>query len=415
VFFPDTMKWIPILPITLGAVLLGLTPAGWAQPIQPLTESPRPTNRFDFQHGDHVLFVGGGWLAAERQWGYVETRLTLHYPARDLTFRNLAWTNTATAADEDAPPAAAWKGVTNAMARFRPTVAVVSLDATGTNHSLIPSNRFAARLGWILEHLKSAGGTNELRCLVLGPRRLEPPWPLRLNNELTNTIHGAEAIAQAHAATFVDLRELLGNLRSFGITNPVTSDGITLTRPGHRTVSELIPMGLNWEPNTWRAGILKDGTLRPGSYGAAITNLTRSDRFVRCSLEVEQLPCPPILGSNQPVRYVIEPARVQVQGLTNEHFQLSIDGKNIRTLPFLLWQQSAPLLQGPDFDQAETLRLAIVEKNALASGEAEEQAGDVEARVAALERRIATLRRPVARTYEFAIIRATNAPAAKAP
>src|SRR4030095_12547029 len=49
------------------------------------------TNVFEFRDGDRVVLIGDTFIEREQSYGYVEHMLTTHYPARNISFRNLGW------------------------------------------------------------------------------------------------------------------------------------------------------------------------------------------------------------------------------------------------------------------------------------------------------------------------------------
>src|SRR3954454_3911771 len=49
-------------------------------------QDPKP---FVFKDGDRVVFLGSTWIEREQEYGYWESALTVAYPDKKLTFRNL--------------------------------------------------------------------------------------------------------------------------------------------------------------------------------------------------------------------------------------------------------------------------------------------------------------------------------------
>ncbi|MBI1899478.1 MAG: hypothetical protein HYS13_00005, partial [Planctomycetia bacterium] len=52
--------------------------------------APKP-DPFDLRDGDRVAFIGDVLIEREQIAGHIETMLTLRYPNRHVTFRNLGW------------------------------------------------------------------------------------------------------------------------------------------------------------------------------------------------------------------------------------------------------------------------------------------------------------------------------------
>ena len=50
-----------------------------------------PTKPFELRDGDRVVFLGDTLMEREKDFGYIELMMTLRFPERNITFRNLGW------------------------------------------------------------------------------------------------------------------------------------------------------------------------------------------------------------------------------------------------------------------------------------------------------------------------------------
>ena len=50
-----------------------------------------PVKPFELRDGDRVVFLGDTLIERETHYGYVELMMTLRFPYRNVTFRNLGW------------------------------------------------------------------------------------------------------------------------------------------------------------------------------------------------------------------------------------------------------------------------------------------------------------------------------------
>ena len=50
-----------------------------------------PAKPFDLREGDRVVFLGDTLMEREKDYGYIELMMTLRFPERNVTFRNLGW------------------------------------------------------------------------------------------------------------------------------------------------------------------------------------------------------------------------------------------------------------------------------------------------------------------------------------
>jgi lysophospholipase L1-like esterase len=401
-----------------GLLVLGLLFTVWvqsvrAQPMRPAAAAAPPTNSFELRDGDRVVLLGDAFMARENDLGYLETRLTLQYPTCDVTFRNLGWlTNTPLGGPraDFPPPEKSFDLLKEQLRPLKPTVAIIGYGMDASAEGEAGLSRFTTNYSRLLDAVQAAAGTNSVRFLLFGPGRVEklpPPAPdPAARNELLERYTAAiKEVADKRGAAFVSLLNVMGDLAIFRVTNALTLDGSQLSPQGYRLMADLLPSRLRWDANVWRVGILKDGTFRQGAYGIQATNLERTSNFVRFNAVLEQLPSPPVLVSNQPLPGLGPSGTIQVQGLAPTNYALKIGGQWVKTLPSLKWGFSDRIDTGPDFDQAEELRRAIVKKNDLFRQRAlvrdSAEAAKVDPLIADQEKTIARLRKPVKRTYEL--------------
>ena len=57
----------------------------------PLLAWAAPTKPFELREGDRVVFLGDTLMEREKDFGYIELMMTLRFPERNVTFRNLGW------------------------------------------------------------------------------------------------------------------------------------------------------------------------------------------------------------------------------------------------------------------------------------------------------------------------------------
>jgi hypothetical protein len=50
-----------------------------------------PQKPFELRDGDRVVFLGDALMEREKDYGYIELMMTLRFPDRNVTFRNLGW------------------------------------------------------------------------------------------------------------------------------------------------------------------------------------------------------------------------------------------------------------------------------------------------------------------------------------
>ena len=81
---------------------------------------------FEFEDGDRVVFVGDTLVEREQLYGYIEQRLTVEFPDRNVTFRNLGWSADTPAGESRASfdfdkPGKGFQKLKDQMAAIQPT------------------------------------------------------------------------------------------------------------------------------------------------------------------------------------------------------------------------------------------------------------------------------------------------------
>jgi hypothetical protein len=57
----------------------------------PLLAFAAAPKQFELRDGDRVVFLGDTLVEREKDYGYIELMMTLRFPERNVTFRNLDW------------------------------------------------------------------------------------------------------------------------------------------------------------------------------------------------------------------------------------------------------------------------------------------------------------------------------------
>src|SRR6185436_3456519 len=280
------MKMHLFLLPALAALALSLVPA-----------CAQNTNAFELRDGDRVVFLGDTFIEREQQFGFIEHLATTHFPGRHVTFRNLGWSADTPLGVSRAgfdTPDKGFDRLKEQLALVRPTVAFLSYGMTASFDGDAGIPRFKAAMEKLMATIRAGAGTTEVRFVILGPipheklpAPLPDPGPHLIH--LTNYNAALREIAAAQNARFVNLLDLVGASQVYNPGPPFTDDGIHLNSYGYRRVAESIAMGLDWDAHVWRAGILFNGKLREGSYGAKFLDFGSTGDQSKLVLQTEQL------------------------------------------------------------------------------------------------------------------------------
>jgi lysophospholipase L1-like esterase len=334
------------------------------------------TNAFEFRDGDRVVLVGDTLIEREQTYGFVEFVLTTHFPDRNVTFRNLGWSadtpegQSRVGFDHSKPPGFWFQQLTNAIAQLKPTVVFLGYGMANSFAGEAAVPRFVSQMERLMDALQQNAGPEKLRFVLLSPIPHEKlpgalPDPAKHNVQLAAYTEALKGLAAKRDAHFINLFTQLDATKAPPPVSPITDDGIHLTSYGYRRAAEEIASGLNWEPHVFRIGIVADGKIREGAYGAKITEMNKQEDRLRAVIELEQIVYPPWTPLDGRKGLSAPADRMQVLGMKAGDYDLMIDGQFIRTLSDAQCRSSFLIERGPHFEQAEELRQAILKKNEL--------------------------------------------------
>jgi putative heme-binding domain-containing protein len=334
------------------------------------------TNAFELRDGDRVVLVGDTLIEREQAYAFVECMLTTHFPERNVTFRNLGWSadtpvgQSRVGFDHDKPPAFWFQQLTNSIAQLKPTVVFLGYGMANSFDGEAGLPKFTADLNKLVDAIQQNAGVTQIRFVLLSPiphEKLPPPLPdpTRHNEQLTAYTKAIKEIAAKRNAHFVDLFAALDFSRFIPPPPPITDDGIHLNSYGYRRAAEVIAMGLKWEAHVWRVGLLADGKIRQGSYGVKVIQSERKEESARLVIQTENLVDPPWEGQGKPAPLSSPPNRVQIANIKPGRYDVKVDGQLIKVAADAEIRGGVVIDRGPQFDQAEELRQAILKKNEL--------------------------------------------------
>lgn len=356
------MKFSRILIV----MLLSLVPARAAE----------EAAQFEFKQGDRITLVGDTLIEREGQLGYIETLLTQSLPDHNLTFRNLGWSGDlpngrARASFDWNQPETVWfERLMNQIVETRPTVLIVGYGMAASLDPNYDTQRFENDLTRLVETVADRVEPAP-RIVLLGPPSHENLGPQFGDveahyRELEKYRDVVKFVAERTNQRFIDL---LGGLMEEPVPDreiAATTNGIHLSRYGYRALAGYLASMLGAPATYWRIGILEDGTVRDGSFGATVTNLVHTPEQISFAAKLDYLP-DTVFSTRDGRRMTGEVGRMQFRGLGDLEnlWALVVDGEKVEVVEDLFWEQSRAISKGPDNEQQEALRRAVVRKNEL--------------------------------------------------
>lgn len=323
-----------------------------------------PPGEFKLNDGDRVVLLGNTLIEREQRYGYWETLLTCRYPDKNVTFRNLGWSGDTVFGDARAgfgSTADGFRHLKEHVLALRPTVILMAYGFNESFEGPAGLPKFTEGLKVLLDALAPA----KARIVLLTPPRQEDLGrPLPESTEQNQNIQRYGAVirqmAGARGLTVVDLFQMLGDKGGASPRPLLTDNGIHLTAFGYWRAAAALERGLGWKPFPWRVAIEPNGNV--AAEGVRVADLHTSP--VAFQATDGRLPAP------------VDPRRegdgsslagfervLQVRGLAPGRYELIIDGQSVVEADAAAWAKGVVLRRGPEFDQVEKLRSAIVGKN----------------------------------------------------
>ncbi|MEJ7596251.1 MAG: hypothetical protein WKF77_32490, partial [Planctomycetaceae bacterium] len=178
-------------------------PERFAAPVMPAKIRAAP---FQFEDGDHVVFVGATFYERAQLSEHLEATLAGTCGEKHVTFRNLGWSADTVFADSrgifDKPDVGYLRMVEHIRAE-EPTVAFICY---GQNEALtdgMTADQYSNQLGRLLDELAASG----IVCVLVSPHELLPalppiPSPSRFNPKINVFSEATSSVAQFEVNLF---------------------------------------------------------------------------------------------------------------------------------------------------------------------------------------------------------------------
>jgi lysophospholipase L1-like esterase len=321
---------------------------------------------FQLQDGDRVVWLGNALLEREQRYGYWEAALTRRYPDKNITFRNLGWSGDTVFGQARAGFGSTVDGFRHLkehVLALKPTVIIIAYGLNESFQGAPGLARFREGLKVLLDTL----APTKARMVLLSPLRQEDlgrplPDPTKQNDNLRLYAEVLRQTATQRGCLFVNLYELLGGESKAPPAIPLTDNGIHLTAYGYWRATAALERGLGLKPLAWRIEIDDKG--KADAQGVRVTQRQPSPLAFQATDAA--LPVPPA-PEQSPSRELLPGSErvLLVRGLASGKYILTIDGHPVATATAAEWAAGVKLERGPEFDQEQRLRQAIVEKNRL--------------------------------------------------
>ncbi len=323
---------------------------------------------FDFEKGDRVVFIGNTFADQLRLHGYLETLLTTRHPEHKLRFRILGWSGDTLTVR---PRPLNFGGLDEHLGQQKASVIIACF---GMNESYDgPDGVDAFRADWraFVEHVRSQryDGKSPPRLIMVSPIYHEPTPRIgdaqQHNANLRRYVAVMDDVARETATPFVDLYSVTEALAKESPSQRLTKNGIHLNLYGYWAVGQLFDNTLASDAVSWRVEIDAKRPSLTHATGTEVSGLEVSEQGLAFSVSDRQLPSPiPPAGAVVHSSLIARQPTLTVKNLKAGSYRLLIDNEVVATAGHDQWAVGVVLTTTPSHQAVETLRQAIVEKNA---------------------------------------------------
>lgn len=344
--------------------------AGAVVPFLAIAQST-PTSvppRFALVDGDRVVLLGSTLVEREGSHGYLEAALARRFPSPNIQFRNLGWSGDNVFGEARAGFGRIDQGFAELKKHVQaisPTVILLNYGANESFAGKAGLEPFVAGLNALLATLDET----KARIVLIAPPAHEDlgrplPDPAQHNRDLKLYGEAIAKVAAERGAPFVNLFDLLGAKLQPPAGAPLTDNGIHLTAYGYWRAGEALAQGLGLPEPRWQVEI---DTTRSNvaARGTMLGQARFSPGEIRFVARDQQLPLPPAPAGSPPESLQVGPRMLRAFDLPAGTYALKIDGQQVASGSQRSWAEGVAVNEGPEFEQAEKLREAILEKNEL--------------------------------------------------
>jgi len=223
-------------------ILAALTTFFAAPPSVPAADpTPPPAAKFELLDGDRVVFLGNTLIEREQKYGYWELMLTMAWPDRNITFRNLGWSGDTVWGESRAgfgTQADGFKALVEQVNAAKPTVIFVGYGNVEAFDGEKGLPKFIEGFDKLLDVLEAT----KARIVLLGPVAQSTLHSKNTGaaeyNRSVELYDGAiSELAKKRSHRFVGLAALSLAMHTPGADNPLaqsaTTNGLDVTDTGY--------------------------------------------------------------------------------------------------------------------------------------------------------------------------------------
>jgi len=227
------------------AVVVSLTAAA-PRSAHATDPAPLPAAKFELLDGDRVVFLGNTLIEREQKYGYWELMLTMAWPDRNITFRNLGWSGDTVWGESRAGfgiQADGFKALVQQVNAAKPTVIFVGYGNVEAFDGEKGLPRFIDGFNKLLDVLEATKARIVVLSSIKQDQLITPNRDFGAYHlEVDRYSAAMREAAERRSHRFIDLATETGELHAGLVrvtTPPRTTNGMDLTEWGYQ---ELVPV-----------------------------------------------------------------------------------------------------------------------------------------------------------------------------
>ena len=333
-------------------------------------QSKSQQTKLDLKEGDRVVFIGNTFADQLRLYNYLETLLTSQASAKNITFRNLAWSGDTL---NLRPRPLNFGSLDDHLHQQKADVIVACFGMNESFAGKAGLKEFTDSWEKFLKHLASQkyNGTSAPRVALISPiahENREPPLPdpAAHNQSLSEYTQAMQAVAARHHLPFVDLFTTTKKLMDENPSQKLTRNGIHLNEYGYWALSHFVAGELLGKKIKSPQLMVDLANQKIQTTNAEIIQQTFQPEKIQFTVKEKVLPIPAppesaIVHSN----LLAAQPRLTVRNLPAGNYRLLVNGTPIVEASHTDWNRGLQLQNLPSQSLVTDLRSTIDRKNEL--------------------------------------------------
>ncbi|MCH9655419.1 MAG: SGNH/GDSL hydrolase family protein [Planctomycetes bacterium] len=326
--------------------------------------------KLEWKAGDRVVLIGNTFADQLRLYNYLETLLTSLAPAKNITFRNLAWSGDTL---NLRPRPLNFGSLDDHLHQQKADIIIACF---GMNESFAGQDglkEFSDSWEKFLNHLASQkyNGTSTPRVVLISPIAHEnrgPPFPdpAGHNQNLSDYTRAMQVVAARHHLPFVDLFSETKKLMDENPSQKLTRNGIHLNQYGYWALSQFVAGELLGKKIKSPQLVVDLADQKIQTTNAEILQQNFKPDKIQFTVKEKVLPIPaPPESAIVHSELLASQPRLTVKNLPTGNYRLLVNETRIAEASHADWDRGLQLKNLPARSQVKDLRATIERKNEL--------------------------------------------------